>query len=443
MGGDWLKMTAADLGRGIGAGKIHALELTEVFLEAIARHPDRDRIYARVTPRRARSMAMAAADRAKAGTRIGLLDGVPLSWKDLFDAADAPTEAGSRLLKGRVPRSDAEVLATATACGTVCLGKTHMTELAFSGLGINPMTATPPNRVIPGAAPGGSSSGAAASITHHLAPAAIGSDTGGSVRIPAAWNDLVGLKTTHGRLSLKGVVPLCASFDTVGPLARTVEDCAEILAVLEGGRAVDLRGVTLKGARFLVLEGVALEGVRELPGAGFEAAVDRLARAGAVIERRAVPAADKALALSPVLFAPEAYAQWQEVIEAAPERMFPVILERFRSGAAVSAIDHIRAWQALHRHRAEWLDAVAGYDAVLVPTAPILPPEATRLLTDPDYFATENLMALRNTRIGNVLGLCALTLPTGEPACGISLMGAPMGEERLLRIGAAAERALA
>lgn len=443
MSGDWLKMTAADLGRGIGAGRIHALELTEAFLDAIARHPDRDAIYARVTPRRARSMAMAAADRARAGVRIGLLDGVPLSWKDLFDASDAPTEAGSQLLKGRVPRQDAEVLASATAGGTVCLGKTHMTELAFSGLGINPMTATPPNRVIPGAAPGGSSSGAAASITHHLAPAAIGSDTGGSVRIPAAWNDLVGLKTTHGRLSLRGVVPLCASFDTVGPLARTVEDCAEVLAVLEGGRAPDLRGASLRGARLLVLEGAALDGLRELPAAGFEAAVDRLARAGAVIERQAVPAADQALALSPLLFAPEAYAQWREVIEAAPDRMYPVILERFRSGASVLAAEHIAAWQRLHRLRTEWQAAVAGFDAVLLPTSPILPPDAARLVSDPDYFASENLMALRNTRIGNVLGLCALTLPTGEPACGITLMGGPMAEERLLRLGAAAERALA
>ncbi len=138
MRGNWLWMTAADLGRGIGAGKINVVELTEAFLDAIDNHPDRDRIYTRTTPRRARSMAMAAADRAKAGSRIGLLDGVPLSWKDNYDAADAPTEAGSALLKGRTPGEDAEVLHTATAQGLVCLGKTHMTELAFSGLGPEP-----------------------------------------------------------------------------------------------------------------------------------------------------------------------------------------------------------------------------------------------------------------------------------------------------------------
>ncbi|MGB8813574.1 MAG: amidase, partial [Paracoccaceae bacterium] len=202
----WLWMTAGDLGRGIEAGKIHPVELTEAYLDAIAAHPDAARIYARTTPRRARTMAMAAAGRAKAGTRTSVLDGVPISWKDLFDAAGAACEAGSALLKGRIPTTDAEVLATATAQGLVCLGKTHMTELAFSGLGLNPSTATPPCVNDAKAVPGGSSSGAATSVAFGLAPAGIGSDTGGSVRIPAAWNDLVGLKTTHGRVSLKGVV---------------------------------------------------------------------------------------------------------------------------------------------------------------------------------------------------------------------------------------------
>ena len=443
MSGTWFHMTAADLGREIDTGRINPVELAEAYIDRIDTHALTPRIYARRTESRARAEAMGAASRASAGFRKGLLDGVPISWKDLFDTAGVATEAGSALLRGRTPSRDAAVLERATQAGTVCLGKTHMTELAFSGLGLNPMTATPPNRGLPGAAPGGSSSGAAASITFGLAPAAIGSDTGGSVRIPAAWNDLVGLKTTAGRLSLEGVVPLCPSFDTVGPLARSVEDCAQILALLEGGRAADLRGTSLRGARLLVLEGVALDGVRDLPLAGFEAAVDRLARAGAGIERRAVPAADAALALSPLLFAPEAYGQWQEVIEANPDRMYPVILERFRSGASALACDHVRAWAELRARRVEWQAAVAGFDAVVLPTSPILPPDAARLLSDPAYFTAENLLALRNTRIGNVLGLCALTLPTGEPACGITLMGAPGGEERLLRLGAAAERALA
>ncbi len=442
MARNWLHMTASDLGRAIGAGKIHAVELTEAFLDAIDGHPLRDRIYTRTTPRRARSMTLAAAGRAKAGLRIGLLDGVPLSWKDLFDTSGAATEAGSALLAGRVPAQDAEVLVNATARGLVCLGKTHMSELAFSGLGLNPVTATPPCVNDADAVPGGSSSGAAASVAFGLAPAAIGSDTGGSVRIPAAWNDLVGLKTTHGRLSLKGAVPLCETFDTVGPLARSVEDCAELLAVLEGGRAADLGGATLAGARLLVLETVALDDLRERPAKGFDESVTRLAAKGARIERGVAPEVAEAMALAGVLFTSEAYGIWRDVIEAAPHKMFPRILDRFRTGADVSAADYVVAWRRLRVLRQVWADRVAGYDAVILPTAPILPPNVQRLLTDDAYFVAENLLALRNTRIANLFGLCAITLPTGQPSCGISLMGPAMGEARLLRLASAVERAL-
>ncbi|MCT2540926.1 amidase [Sedimentimonas flavescens] len=431
--------SAVEQGQAIGAGKLCPVDLTEAYLEAAAGAPD---VYARLTPKRARAEAMAARSRAKNGTRRGLLDGVSLSWKDLFDSAGVATEAGSRLLEGRIPEEDAEVLARATLAGSVCLGKTHMTELAFSGLGVNPMTATPPNAIRPELAPGGSSSGAAVSVKLGLAAGAIGSDTGGSVRIPSAWNDLVGLKTTHGRVSARGVVPLCRRFDTVGPLARTVADCAALLALIEGGKAADLRGADLKGARLLVLEGLPFDAAREAPVRGFEAAVERLARAGARIERRALPMVKPAMDLSGILFAPEAYGIWKDVIEAAPAKMYPLILERFRSGAAALAANYIAAWEALDAYRAAYLAETAEYDAVLVPTAPILPPDAKRLLTDPAYFAAENLLALRNTRIGNIFGLCALTLPTGEPMCGISLMAAPMAEERLLRLGAAAEAAL-
>lgn len=442
MSATWTAMTASELGREIEAGRINPVELAEFFLDAVARHPLGERIYARLTPRRARSMAMAAHGRAKAGLRLGLLDGVPLSWKDLFDTAGALTEAGSGLLKGRMPGTDAEVLATATRGGSVCLGKTHMTELAFSGLGLNPVTATPPCINDERAVPGGSSSGGAASVAFGLAPAAVGSDTGGSVRLPAAWNDLVGLKTTHGRLSLAGVVPLIPRFDTVGPLAKSVEDCAEILALLEGRRAADLTGAGIAGARLAVLDTVALDGLRERPALGFEGAVDRLSVAGAEITHIAAPEVAEALVLGTVLFPAEAWATWGEAIEAAPEKMFPPVLARFRSGASVLAANWIRAWTGLERVRRQWAERVAGFDAVLVPTSPILPPDRERLLTDPDFFTAENLLALRNTRIGNLMGGCVLTLPTGQPSCGLSLMAGPGQEERLLRLGAGAARAL-
>ncbi len=439
----WLKMSAGDLGRGIAAHEIDPVDLARTYLEAIDAHPLRDRIYARVTHERALAEAEAARARARSGRRRSALDGVPLSWKDLIDSAGVGTESGSALLKDRVPAADALVLRNATAMGTVCLGKTHMSELAFSGLGLNPITATPPCVNDDQAVPGGSSSGAAASVAFDLAACAIGSDTGGSVRIPAAWNDLVGLKTTSGRISLQGVVPLCLEFDTVGPLCRTVADAALMLAALEGGAPVDLRGAALPGRRLAVLQTAALADLRPEPRAAFESAVDRLADAGAVIEPVAVPELDAAMALSGVLYTAEAYGLWRDVIEANPQVMYEPILERFRAGAEVSGAEYVAAWATLRAARVAWHRAAARYDAVMCPTAPNLPPNLGRLHADRDYYTTENLLTLRNTRIGNLMGLCALTLPTGTPSCGISLMGAPHGEEALLRLGAAAERALA
>ncbi|WP_231119203.1 amidase [Rhodovulum sp. MB263] len=442
MASDWLGMSAGDLGRGIGTGKIDPVDLTECFLAGISGHPLGERIYARTTRARALAEAGAARERARSGMRLGPLDGVPISWKDLFDSAGIATEAGAALLQGRVPGRDAEVLATASAGGLVCLGKTHMTELAFSGLGVNPVTATPPCINAPKGAPGGSSSGAAASVAFGLAAGAIGSDTGGSVRIPAVWNDLVGLKTTAGRISLKGVVPLCPKFDTVGPLARNVGDAALLLAALEGGRAADLAGARLEGLRFMVLETAAFDGLRDAPRAGFNHALERLAEEGATIVRQQAPEVAEALALAGVLFATEAYGTWRNRIEADPDKMYPPVLDRFRSGRAFSGADYVAAWQTLEGLRATWARRVSGFDAVLMPTCPILPPDVERLLADPDFFMAENLLALRNTRIGNLMGGAVLTLPTGVPATGISFMGLPMSEERLLRIGAAAERAL-
>lgn len=439
---DWRKMTASELGRGIGAGRIDPVALTEALLEAIAAHPEGARIYARTTGPRALAEAEAARLRARAGLRRGLLDGVPISWKDLFDSAGTATEAGSALLRGRIPTADAEVLANATQGGAVCLGKTHTSELAFSGLGLNPVTATPPCINDPEAVPGGSSSGAAASVAFDLAPVGIGSDTGGSVRLPAAWNDLVGLKTTMGRLSNRGVVPLCERFDTVGPLCRSVEDAAEVLALLEGGKAADLGGATLAGVRLAVLETVALDDLRPDPAKGFEQAADRLAKAGASLTHISAPEVAEAMTLTVPLFSAEAYAIWHTKIEARPELMFPPILERFRGGAATTATEYISAWRRLEQLRAIWNARIAGYDAVILPTAPNLPPKVSRLLEDEGYYVPENLMTVRNTRIGNLMGSAGLTLPTGVPSTGIMFLGLPFAEERLLRIGSAAERAI-
>ena len=439
----WLTMSAAALGRAIAKGDIDPVDLAQTYLDAIDAHPFTSRIYTFVTRDRALVEAQAASDRARLGQRKSELDGVPVSWKDLFDAANVATEAGSVLLADRMPAADCEVLRCAAELGLVCLGKTHMSELAFSGLGYNPRTATPPCVNDHDAVSGGSSSGAAASVAFGLAPLAIGSDTGGSVRIPAAWNDLVGLKTTSGRLSLEGVVPLCARFDTVGPLCRSVEDAALALAVLEGSKPANLTNSILEGRRLAICDTVALDSLRPEPRAAFDKAIDRLSAMGAVVERVEIPQVEEALALSGVLFAAEAYGTWKDTIEANPDLMYEEILMRFRGGADVSAPDYVAAWQKLDGLRREYYAATRAYDAVLMPSSPILPPNMERLGRDHDYYVSENLLALRNTRIGNLMGACALTLPTGFPSCGLMVTCPPMQERHLLRLGAAVENALA
>ena len=439
---DWRWMTAADLGRGIAAGVIDPVDLTEVYLAAIDAHEHRDRIYARVTHDRARAEAKAAAARAASGFRRGPLDGVPVSWKDLFDSAGIGTEAGTALLAGRVPTRDAKVLETATAAGLVCLCKTHMSEIAFSGLGLNPITATPPCVNDAGAVAGGSSSGAAASVAFGLAAAGIGTDTGGSVRIPAAWNDLVGLKTSHGRLSLEGVVPLCLTFDTVGPLCRSVEDAALLLAVLEGSRPVDLGGADLAGMRLMVLDTIVPEDMRDAPRAAFAASVAKLQAAGAQIEHRYFSQLFDAFNVAGNLYAAESYGWWRDLVEAHPEKMFPQILERVRGGKTVSGPDFVAGWNILRQIRKEYAAETAQFDAVIMPTAPLLPPDAARLLTDDAYYKSENLLALRNTRVANLLDVCSITLPTGVASCGIMFNGQTGGEAGLLRLAAATALAL-
>jgi aspartyl-tRNA(Asn)/glutamyl-tRNA(Gln) amidotransferase subunit A len=438
-----LKETASNLGRMIGDGKISPTELTEAYLDAIDNHPLASRIYARTTPERALNEAKAATDRAAQGIRNGLLDGVPISWKDLFDTAGTATESGSAFLKGRVPDEDSEVLKNATQAGLVCLGKTHMSELAFSGLGLNPITATSPCVNDIEAISGGSSSGAAASVAFDLAPAGIGSDTGGSVRIPSAWNDLVGLKTTSGLLSLKGVVPLCAKFDTVGPLCRSVEDAANVFAVLGGTKHMPLVQSGLEGKRLAICRTIATNELEDAPKQAFDEAVHSLQAAGTIVEELDIPEVAEAMPLSGCLFTVEAYAQWREDVESRPEVMFAEIRDRFLLGKGYAGYEYAQAWQQLEQLRASYITRTAGYDAVIMPSSAIMPPNIQRLFDDHDYYLRANLLALRNTRIGNLMGLCSLTLPTKHPSCGLMVNCNPLQERKLLDIGAQIEPILA
>ncbi len=439
---NWQSASACDLGRAIDAGKVDPLDLTKAFLKAIDKHPYRDRIYTIVTTERALREATDASVRAIAQKRRSLLDGVPISWKDLFDTKDIPTEAGTALLKGRTPKTDAMVVKNATNAGLVCLGKTHMSELAFSGLGINPVTETPPNFFDHEAIPGGSSSGAAASVAFGLAAAGIGSDTGGSVRIPSAWNGLVGLKTTSGQLSLDGVVPLCPKFDTVGPLCRSVEDASYLNAIMAGKKPSDLKPQSLDGAQIMVPSNIALDELEPAIATEFERNLESLRTAGANIRRRPIDGLQTAFDLAGCLFTYEAYNQWRDLIEADPDKMYPEILARFRSGANYSNAQYQEAWATLNDIRAKYQNLTQGFDAVILPSSPITPPHLVSLQQDSKLYVRTNLLALRNTRMGNLLGVCAVNIPTDLAAYGLMLMASPNQEDAALSMALAVKNAL-
>ncbi len=440
---DFNSLTASELGDMIGQAEIDPVELTEHFLSLIELSPIGRKIYSTVTHQLALEQAKASKKRADIGRRLSSLDGVPISWKDLFDINGQPCEAGSELLAGRLANKNSTVYNFAEAHGLICLGKTHMSELAFSGLGLNPIRETPPCVNYPECVPGGSSSGAATSVAFGLAAAGIGSDTGGSVRIPAAWNDLVGFKTTAGKLSLDGVVPLCSRFDTVGPLTKSVEDAARLFGIM-AGKEIELPAPKpVRGLTFAILKTVAMENVADLPIKAFQNSIDKLQKAGASISEISVSSVDEAMDLTGLLYSPEAYATWKHKIEKSPDLMFAKILERFRSGANVLASDFIHAWDKLVDLRQQYHSEVEAFDAILIPTSPIIPPEIGRLMHDGDFYNSQNLQALRNTRIGNLMGGCSITLPTDTLSCGLLIMGMPNEEARLLRLAQACELVLA
>ncbi|WP_169566524.1 amidase [Sneathiella limimaris] len=444
---EWHHLSALELGRKIEQQEIDPVDLTQYFLDRIKKNDPDHKIFVRLTEERALTEAKAASHRAKTKTRRSPLDGVPISWKDLFDTAGIKTEAGTQLLEGRVPEEDAECLKRATLAGLVCLGKTNMPDLAFSGLGNNPWTGTGANpfdteveRV-----PGGSSSGAALSVHHGLAPAAIGSDTAGSVRIPAAWCGIKGLKTTHGLISLKGSVPLSPAQDTVGPLTTNFGDANILCSIMSGKPAADLTGVSLKGCRILkattVFEDLVIPEFKTV----IDQALTKLAAAGAEIVEGPVPAFKDVLNLCNQHGYPgmlEGYALWGDLIREKPDRIYSAIGKRFLAGEKFSAEDVLKLQFGLEKLHAEYLEQVKGFDLVVGATQPDIPPELDKLYEDDDFYIEKALMSISLTRLANLLGLCATTQPAGFAGkfpVGLMLMALPFQENKLLRLSEAVD----
>ena len=440
MSHDIQTMTVAELAQAISAKSLTPLEITQSYLDQIASHDFAHRIYSEVLVESALAAAHAATERQAKGTRLSILDGIPISWKDLFDIKGHSCEAGSAFLKDRIAPTTAKVVENSNQFGLIPLGKTHLSELAFSGLGLNPVMQTTPCVNDIEAVSGGSSSGAAGSVAFGLAPAGIGSDTGGSVRVPSAWNDLTGVKTTHGSLSSAGVVPLCTRFDTAGPLAKNMTDAGFLYQAMAGHTPQPMQ--PQKVTQIAVLQGIPLQDLDPSVKTANAASLQKLEDAGIALEPLHFGPLEEMLSLAPIIFSYEAYHQWKTEITEMGDLMFQPIRERFLSGNAFTQEDYNAAWSRLNEIRRAWLQAVAPFDLVTLPTAPILPPKIDRLLSDLEYYTQINLLALRNTRIGNMLGLCVSTLPTGTASVGISFMAKPGDDEALIKQSLSLEKIL-
>ena len=407
-------LAAVPLARAYLSGDADPVAVTEVFLERIASSDNP--AYISLSPERAMREARSAKARYDAGFPASSLDGVPVAWKDLFDMAGEVTTAGSNLLRSASPaEEDSPVVAHLAAAGMVALGKTNLTEFAFSGLGLNPHYGTPANPHDPETPriPGGSSSGSAVAVAAGLATTAIGSDTGGSVRIPAAVNGLVGYKSSEGRISTEAVIPLSATLDTVGPIARTVEDCIHLDAALRGTAPTIRRG-NIAGMRLIVCETLWLDDAEDVVTDAFEQAVKRLEAAGVTIETRTVPQVGEAariMADHGTLANAESYAYHRDRIESADvEEMDGRVVARILRGKTMSAYDLLANTAGrikLSRQLGQDME-----DAFLIgPTVPHVAPEIAPLDADPEVFNRVNLKTLRNTMTGNFLNLPGVAMP--------------------------------
>ena len=395
----------------------------------------------------ARAAADAADARARGSMALGPLDGVIVSIKDLFDVKGEPTRAGSKILADAPPAGeDAPVVRRLRAAGAVIVAKTNMTEFAFSGVGANPHFGTPGNPADRARVPGGSSSGAAVAAADRMCQIAIGTDTGGSTRIPAALCGIVGYKPSKWRVPTDGAFPLSFTLDSVGPLARSVEDCAAADAVIAGDEPWRLEPAALAGLRLGVPVSDKLHARDATVTAAFAAALEALGGAGVRLADMPFPLLDEMVAANPKggFPVPEAYAIHRERFAARGAEVDPRVRTRIERGASITAADYIDLMQIrtrLVRAVDAWL-VDTGVDALAMPTTPIVAPRLDEVAT-PETFVPKNVALLSNTAIANFFDLCAISIPLPRDSqlpVGLMLIARNGEDRRLFRIAAAVEQ---
>jgi aspartyl-tRNA(Asn)/glutamyl-tRNA(Gln) amidotransferase subunit A len=394
----------------------------------------------------ARAAAQAADARAKAGISLSPLDGAIVSIKDLFDVAGEVTRAGSKVLaeEGAPVTSDAAVVRRLRRAGAVIVAKTNMTEFAYSGVGVNPHFGTPGNPADRARVPGGSSAGGAVAVADAMCEIAIGSDTGGSTRIPAALCGIVGFKPSRQRVPTAGAFPLSFTLDSIGPMARSVAECAAADAVMAGDELRPLERTPLANLRIGVAQGLPLDRLDDSVAKRFPAALDRLENAGVRFSAEKLPLLDQMTQVNAKggILPAEAFAIHRDRLARRGEIIDTNVrlrLERAQKIAAADYIDMLRERAAL----VGAMDArLADLDVLAMPTTPIVAPLLSEV-DKPDDFVRKNALLLRNTTIWNFFDCCAISLPLprdgGLPA-GLMLVARNGHDHRLLRIAAAVER---
>jgi aspartyl-tRNA(Asn)/glutamyl-tRNA(Gln) amidotransferase subunit A len=429
------------------SGRLTSRALVEECLDKATRKDGQgSRVFIHLDPDSVIAQAEAMDRMRAAGAPLSRYAGIPISVKDLFDVASEVTRAGSTVLDGAAPaRGDAAVVARLRRAGFVILGRTNMSEFAYSGLGLNPHFGTPLNcwdrenqRL-----PGGSSSGAVISVTDGFAHGAIGTDTGGSCRIPAAFTGMVGFKPTAARVPLQGAVPLAQSLDSVGPIARSVRCCAALDAVLAEEDRAPLVPRALDSMTFALPRNVVLDNLEPTVATVFSESLRRLSAAGARIKEINVPEFGRLadFQVKGGITAAESYAWHRNLIGENRGKYDPLIASRILKGADQSASDYLD----LLRLRGEFISALdirfSDYDAVLMPTAAIVAPRLDDV-SDEAGFARFNSLALRNTSIVNLFDGCAISIPAhdhGDPPVGLMIAGRNSQDTAVFRCAFACE----
>lgn len=450
-------MTMTEIAQALARGDFSSVDITRIYLERISKANEKLHAYVNVDAELALSMAQAADARRAKGLSLSPLDGVPFAAKDLCELKGSVTTAGSQAWIERRSQTDCTALMKCLQAGMVMLGKTHMVEFAFGGWGTNPVMGTPwnPWDLQTHRAPGGSSSGSGVAVAAGLAPAAIGSDTGGSVRIPSGLNGLTGLKTTSGLISLYGAVSLSHTLDTIGPMVRSAEDAAVWTAIMAGPDPLDPG--SLNRPRFEWTSGSQDLPARPLLGiklgilppeqypmeidaeeqAAFHEMCGVLKDLGAVVETLRLPFDFHDLMVrNGQIIAAEAYALHQAYIEDQKLPLGQFVRQRVLGGKAISAAQYIETLKHRQASSEQYVAVMQGYTALVTPTFPF--PAVP--LTEVDEAKTPMAAFCR---AGNYLTACGLVLPAGLSKNGlplsVQLMGKPFGEGEVLRVGVAVQ----